>query len=720
VKGKRIAMTANISFIHDRQLVDTMTIVEGESQELVDLLHKIVQNVGALLEVQNCSVALLSAKKTMLVTLAALQKQGQRLRQTRFQLNEGAAGWVAEHRKALIINNVSLDPRFKRLGRAPIGSIICVPLIDKVNFIGTITASSPQINAFDEKKIKMLSIFAEQAVLAITNARHAEVAQRQANQLEMLLHLSRSITTSLEPDTLYRTILTDVQSLVTCDEARIYLYRERTQELYSAAEWLSAHPDATEVHDLDTNGATTAEREREMFSLYDTHVAPALAAIHRHPMLVAPGQNGEESEAQAELAAPFISKDVLYGVLSLKRKEPFDSEELRLVRNLSNMAAAALENVSLFQRVRSDQEQLRAILSASSDGIALLGVDACFTEVNAAFGRLFGRDPEEIAGMEFMELFNNDEEDEDNDHHEIFSINRALQDEKPLPYVEIDLMVQGTSRSLGLSITPIPKLDSPLCLLIAHDVTTVRDASRMKANFLSMITHELRSPLNAINGYLDLTLEGIGGELNEQQRDFMQRARAGSEHLYALIEDLLLLSRADSGQLRLNRNVIHLQDVVINAVEEFEMTARDQDVAMIVDIGQDFPPLYADAVRIQQVLRNLISNALRFTPKDGKITVSARIENHDARQIQMPASDDDGRMVNLQVSDTGSGIAPEYQERIFERFYQIPDHNSGRSGQGLGLAIVKMIVELHGGYVTVESTQGQGSTFTCMLPCMLS
>jgi PAS domain S-box-containing protein len=710
-------MTANISFIHDRQSVDNMTTVEGESQELVDLLHKIVRNAGALLEVRSCSVALLNAKRTVLVTLAALQKQGQKLRQTRFQLNEGVAGWVAENRKALIINNVSVDPRFKSLGRIPIGSIICVPLIDKNNFVGTITASSPEINAFNEKKIKMLSIFAEQAVLAIINARHAELAQRQANQLEMLLHLSRTMTTSLEPDALYRTILIDVQRLIPCDEARIYLYRERSQELYSAAEWVRS-PGAPEIHNLAAIDVTTTEKEHATFSLYETHVVPALAAVHRHPMLVAPGQNGSESQVQAELAAPFVSRDTLYGVLSLKRKEPFDSEELRLVRNLSNMAAAALENVSLFQKVRSDQEQLRAILSSSSDGIALLGIDSRFIEVNAAFGHLFGREPEQIVGMECMELLGCDEDEEKDGCHELCRINRALQEEQPLPYIEVNLQIQGAARSLGLSITPVPRLDGPLCLLIAHDVTSVRDASRMKANFLSMITHELRSPLNAINGYLDLTLEGIGGALNEQQRDFMQRARAGSEHLYTLIEDLLLLSRADAGQIRLNRNVIHLQDVIVNAVEEFEISARNQEVALVIDVGQDFPPLYADAVRMQQILRNLISNALRFTPQDGRIIVSAHIEDRDVQDKIISA--EYARVVKLQVIDTGSGIALDYQERIFERFYQIPDHNSGRSGQGLGLAIVKMIAELHEGYVTIESAQGQGSTFTCVLPCLLS
>jgi PAS domain S-box-containing protein len=723
-------MTANISFIHNRQSVDTMTAVEGESQELVDLLQKIVQNAGALLDVHNCSVALLNARGTMLVTLAALQKQGKKLRQTRFQLNEGVAGWVAEHREALIINNVSLDPRFKRLGRLPIGSIICVPLIDKNNFVGAITASSPEIDAFNEKKVKMFSIFADQAVLAITNARHAEIAQRQANQLEMLLHLSRSITTSLDPETLYRTILIDVQRLVSCDEARIYLYRERQQELYSVAEWLSTHPEAVGIHEQeDTGGMTTTHVRQESFSLYDTHSIPALAAIHRHPMLVAPGQNGLEAVSGAELAAPFVSKDILYGVLSLKRAEPFDSEELRLVRNLSNMAAAALENTSLFQRVRSDQEQLRAILSSSSDGIALLGVDSCFIEVNAAFGRLFGVEPEQIVGMECMELLEcNSEEDETDNCRELCMINRAFQEEKPLPYIEVDIQVQGTSHSLGLSITPILKLDGPLCLLIAHDVTSVRDASRMKANFLSMITHELRSPLNAINGYLDLTLEGIGGELNEQQREFMQRARAGSEHLYSLIEDLLLLSRADAGQLRLSREIIQLPEVITNAVEELELSARDYGVALVVDIAKDFPRLYADAVRIQQVLRNLISNALHFTPRGETVTISAHIEDSPLPSAQTESfvapsgqsPDEDRRVVKLQVSDTGSGIALEHQERIFERFYQIPNANNGRSGQGLGLAIVKRIVELHGGYVTVESTPGQGSTFTCILPCLLS
>ena len=257
-------------------------------------------------------------------------------------------------------------------------------------------------------------------------------------------------------------------------------------------------------------------------------------------------------------------------------------------------------------------------------------------------------------------------------------------------------------------------------------ITSIRQAelarqevTRMKASFLSMITHELRAPLNTINGYLDITLEGMAGELNEQQREFVQRARAGSEHLYALVEDLLLISRADAGQLRLNIDLVSLREIVVKAVEELELIAKDNGITTRIDIASDFPSIYADAVRMQQVLRNLISNAIRYTPPGGDVTISARVINKvsDIVSAESSVTREDQRLIEVQVQDTGYGISPEYQERIFERFYQVPVANAGRfGGQGLGLAIVRMIVELHGGQVTVESIPSAGCTFKVTLP----
>lgn len=715
-------MTVNTSFIHDRKYTQGAFLVGGVSQELVDVLQKVVQNVGALLDISNCFVTLLDAGGTTLVTLASLSEDGHKPRRTRFRLKEGIAGWVAEHRETLVINDVSRDTRFKRLGRMSIGSIVCVPLMHNGNFIGTLTASSQKIDAFDSKKSQMLTIFADQAVLAITNARNAELALRQTNQLEMLINLSRGITTRLESDALYRTILADVRCLVPCDLAVIYLYQDATQELNPVAQWSAADAVVDSQQEQSTDDIKTSDIQLEKINLSSLTAVAAWAAIHRHPILRPSVPNEQDlslSTDIAELAIPFVSKDVLYGVLLLKRTEPFTSEELRLLRNLGNMAAAALENVELFYQVRSDQEELRAILTSSSDGIALLDENACFLEVNAAFGRIFDMEPQRVAGMECVELLGCDLEDGPQCCLEQCMIRKILQQGQAQPYIELDLRILEQARSIGVSITPVSTTSKPLCLFVARDVTVARDAARMKAKFLSMITHELRSPLNSINGYLDLALTGVAGELNEQQREFIQRARAGSEHLYALVEDLLIISRADSGQLRLSHEIVSLQEIVANAVEELELTALDNGVTILVDLAKDFPRLYADMVRLQQVLRNLLSNALHFTPSGGSITISACVEEQAVQGLVH--AEENAPVVKLQVRDTGCGIATDHHTRIFERFYQVPRTATGRlSGQGLGLAIVKMIVELHGGSVMVESTPGQGSTFTCILPCLFS
>jgi len=356
---------------------------------------------------------------------------------------------------------------------------------------------------------------------------------------------------------------------------------------------------------------------------------------------------------------------------------------------------------------------LRAILAASSEGIAIIENDGRFMEVNPAFEHIFGVTPEQVVGRACTDLFSCNEDHSRESSKDLCIVQEALQRNQALPYIEVDLEVNGVARSVGISISPI-STRKPRRLMMARDVTPIRDATRTKTKFLSLVAHELRSPLNAIHGYLDLVLDGVAGELNEQQREFVGRARAGSEHLYALLEDLLIISRADAGQLRLNHNEGSLPEMIADALEEVAITANDNGITITVNVDDDVPPVYGDPVRIQQVLRDLLSNALRFTSSGGSVTITACLRN------VAPASsvDAEHEWVEVRVTDTGCGIEPQYQQRIFERFYQVPHAAGARaSGQGLGLAIVKMIVELHGGQVMVESTPGQGSTFAFTLPC---
>src|SRR6266704_984867 len=178
-------MTTNTSSMQNSHAGHNTSSGEDEPHTLAGALQRIVQNAGALLEVGNCSITLTGVTGNTVVTRAAFPTQGRPTRHTRFQLNEEVTGWVAQYRIPLVINDTCLDPRFKRLEQGPVGSMICVPLIDHDEFIGTLTASSPTVNAFSARQLQMLAIFAEQATLAIVDA-------RRASQLRTILTASPS------------------------------------------------------------------------------------------------------------------------------------------------------------------------------------------------------------------------------------------------------------------------------------------------------------------------------------------------------------------------------------------------------------------------------------------------------------------------------------------------------------------------------------------------
>ncbi|HEY4387666.1 MAG TPA: GAF domain-containing protein, partial [Ktedonobacteraceae bacterium] len=591
-------MTINGSFTQERYGLNPAKIHAGESRELVDMLQKIVRHAEALLGVHYCSIALLDGSRTSLMTMAALPNASQDMPDS---INENVVGWVFEHRELLLLNDVSVDVRFQHLKPAPGGSILCIPLLDAGHCIGTITASSPQANMFDAQKVQMFSTFAEQAELAILNARQGELIQHQTHQLGVQTQLAQSITASLKPEALYHTILSGIPRLLSCERATILLYHAESQTLSVVAEYFldnASSPDSEHNIQIFADDLDPLQK-RERISIHDTTSLAAWAAAHRHSMRSGSisQQMSEEEESKTgpafyELATPLVSKDILYGVLSLKRQNPFTSSDLRLIRNLGFLATTSLEQVTAFHKMRSEQEQLRTIWAASSDGLALFGPDSRVIEANESFERIFGLQMGQGIGMPSMKLLASSEEDNPN-AEKCQKVQQALEQKTPLSYVEIDMPMQGVLRTIGLSLTPISTAYDPLALMIVRDVTAIRDTARMKARFLSLVTHELRSPLNAINGYLDLTLNGIAGEVNEQQREFLQRARAGSEHLYALLEDLLLISRVDAGQLVLNRQVMSLRDIVENAVEELDLTAVDGKVVLEVDMPQGLPRIYA-------------------------------------------------------------------------------------------------------------------------------
>jgi signal transduction histidine kinase len=230
-------------------------------------------------------------------------------------------------------------------------------------------------------------------------------------------------------------------------------------------------------------------------------------------------------------------------------------------------------------------------------------------------------------------------------------------------------------------------------------------ASQHKSQFLANMSHELRTPLNAILGYTELILDNIYGETPEKMREVLERLQANGKHLLGLINDVLDLSKIEAGQLTLDLADYSLEDIVHTVVTAVESLASAKKLALTGDVAPNLPPGRGDGRRLAQVLLNLVGNAIKFT---------------DQGEVAIKATSSDGT-VTVAVCDTGPGIAPSDQEKIFGEFQQADNSLTRRKGgTGLGLSIAKRIIEMHGGRIWVESEIGKGSIFAFTIPVQVN
>ena len=231
----------------------------------------------------------------------------------------------------------------------------------------------------------------------------------------------------------------------------------------------------------------------------------------------------------------------------------------------------------------------------------------------------------------------------------------------------------------------------------------VERANRLKSEFLASMSHELRTPINALIGYSALLIDGVLGEINERQRDALQRGRAAAEHLLALINDILDLAKIEAGKMPLHLEEVELRDVVGEVSQQIEPMLRKKQLEFVVDIDGECPALYTDRTKVRQVLLNLLSNAVKFTNR-GRVAVVARCQNGDEG-------------VRIEVVDTGIGIREKDLQAIWEDFRQVDQSRTREyGGTGLGLSITRKLLERLGGGVSVRSNYGEGSVFSVTLP----
>ena len=239
-------------------------------------------------------------------------------------------------------------------------------------------------------------------------------------------------------------------------------------------------------------------------------------------------------------------------------------------------------------------------------------------------------------------------------------------------------------------------------LTLLQDITQFKELDRMKSEFIATVSHEFRTPVTSINMSVDILNQEILGPLTERQKELVTSAKEDCYRLTKLARELLQLAKIESGRIQLHEEELHLGEVVASSVRSLLLQFQEKNVRLVVDVPQDLPPLRADEQQISWVITNLVTNALKYTPRGGTVTVSGL--RHD-----------DG--LCLEVRDTGVGIPREFLGKVFDKFVQVKQTSDTTPGSvGLGLAIAKEIVEMYGGHIWVESEVDKGSTFAFVLP----
>jgi len=404
------------------------------------------------------------------------------------------------------------------------------------------------------------------------------------------------------------------------------------------------------------------------------------------------------------ITVPLYASSSVIGVLCCfsRNSAAFDDDDARLLLTLSSESALALEKAALYQTTLEDKNKIETIINSLTDGLMVLDQEGRLVLANPFIARLMDLKEEDYD----RNLAAICEDSSYTIEFKDMTLEEALEVVLSSGQSSKNEMVIDTEPPIIFQVFWVPLADVEGkvagAVILLHDITDFVELDRMKSDFISIVSHELKTPLTSIKGFVRLIAAERVGPVTEKQRHYLDVVLKQTESLTVLINDLLDLSRIEAGIIEVCHEPLVLSEVIGGVVQQLDNLAHEKGITLRVEIAGDLPMISGDNARLGQVFMNLIHNAIKFTPQGGDIRVKAMAM---------------GEHCLVKISDNGIGISAQDLPRIFEKFYQVDSSSTRRqSGTGLGLSISRQLVTAHGGEMWVNSTKGKGTTFSLTLP----
>ena len=611
------------------------------------------------------------------------------------------------------------------LGPRQTKSFAIIPLVTAVKLHGWLIVQKGEIYRFSPSELELARTIANQAAIAIQTARlyqetlhltedlekrveeRTAELRREHNNTETLLRIITELSNSLDLDHVINQALTVLNESIGAQQSIIYL--PQTKRTYQLGAPLATNQNGS-ISKMAQEIARWVIRRRAP-ALVDDLAQDSRWKIHE-----------DEPVAFSSLVAvPLILGEEILGVLLLlnEQRSAFIVEQLSLLEATARQFSVTLNNAELFSLIRDQAENLggmlrtqqmeasrsRAILESVADGVLVTDSTSKITLCNASTERILDIKAEKVLTQpldRFVGLFEKASRTWLQTIQKWTKDPRTYQGETFAERLELD-----NGKVVAVTLAPVFFRNEFLATVsIFRDITHEVQVDRLKSEFIANVSHELRTPMTSIKGYVEVMLMGVTGQLNTQQERFLKIIKSNTERLNVLVNDILDVSRIESGRLILDYQLTDVSILARMIVDEYRRRSQDDSRPMefSLEAAPDLPLVMADPVRLRQIISSLMSNGYNYTPNGGHIAI----------RLQMI-----GDLLQVDVWDDGIGITERDARRIFERFFRGEDPMVLQTaGTGLGLAISKILVEMHGGKIWFESSgiHGEGSKFSFTIP----